>query len=104
LADFDKLGYDVVGASTDDIQTLKRFQKETKAPQRFISDGKGAISKAFGIALDYKGETYAGRVTFVIGTDGKVLYVVNDEVPESNVASTYAWVKKHPHPDRKTGS
>lgn len=96
LADFNKLGYDVVGASTDDIPTLTKFQKDENAPQRFVSDPDGAISKAFGIAMDYKGKTYAGRVTFVIGTDGKILYKVADDVPESNIATTYDWLKAHP--------
>ena len=97
MAGFDKLGYDVVGASTDDVKTLARFQKEEDAPQRFVSDPTGAIVKAYGIGFEDSGKTYAGRVTFVIGTDGKVLFKVADDVPQSNVITTFDWVKKHPY-------
>jgi peroxiredoxin len=96
LAELDRLGYDVVGASTDDIATLTRFQKENQAPQRFVSDPNGAITNAYGIGLKFGKKTYAGRVTFVIGTNGKVLFKVDDEVPQSNVIKTVNWVKKHP--------
>jgi peroxiredoxin Q/BCP len=95
-ADFDKLGYDVVGASTDDVATLTKFAAAESAPQRFVSDPSGAIAKAFGIATEYQGQTYAGRVTYVIGTDGKIMFKVADDVPQSNVASTMVWVKAHP--------
>jgi hypothetical protein len=36
-------------------------------------------------------------VTFVIGTDGKILFKVDDEVPQSNIDSTYDFVKKNPY-------
>jgi len=96
LADIDKLGYTVVGISTDDIPTLTKFQHDEEAPQRFVSDPDGKIANAFGIAIQYKGKTYANRVTFVVGTDGKILYKLDDEVPQSNVASTLDWLKAHP--------
>lgn len=86
----------MVGISTDDIATLTRFQKEEKAPQRFASDPSGTVTKAYGIGIEDSGKTYAGRVTFVIGTDGKILFSLDDAVPESNVIKTYNWVKKHP--------
>lgn len=96
MADIDKLGYNVVGISTDDIPTLTKFQHDESAPQRFVSDPNGKIASAFGIATEYKGKTYAGRVTFVIGTDGKIRYKLDDDVPQSNVATTLDWLKAHP--------
>ena len=96
MADFEKLGYNVVGASTDDIATLTKFQAAEDAPQRLVSDPGGKIVKAFGIGLQFGGQTYAGRVTFVIGKDGKILYKLDDMVPQSNVASTLDWAKAHP--------
>ena len=70
LGDFNKLGYDVVGASTDDIPTLAKFATAENAGQRFVSDPGGAIAKAFGVLRQSGDFTYAGRVTFVIGSDG----------------------------------
>lgn len=102
MADFDKLGYTVVGASTDDINKLAKFQKEENAPQRFVSDPDGKITSAFGIKLKIPGMTLAGRVTYVIGTNGTILFKVDDEVPQSNVITTYDWVKKHPYKKSST--
>jgi peroxiredoxin Q/BCP len=96
LDEFNKLGYDVVGASTDDIPTLTRFAAAENAGQRFVSDPGGTIAKAFGVAKEYGDMTYAGRVTFVIGADGSILFKVDDPVPDTNIDSTYAWVKAHP--------
>ena len=93
---FAKLGYEVVGISTDDVPTLTKFQKAEDAKQRFVSDPAGVVAKAFGIAQDYKGQTFAGRVTFVIGVDDTVQFEVADDVPQSNIQSTLDWVKKHP--------
>ncbi len=102
--DFAKLGYDVVGISTDDTATLAKFQAAESAPQRFVSDPKGTIASAFGIAGSYQGQVYAGRVTYVIGSDGKILYKLADDVPESNVATTLEWAKRHPGDASDNGS
>lgn len=97
--DFQKLGFDVVGISTDDTATLAKFQAAEQAPQRFVSDPNGKIASAFGIAQTYQGAVYAGRVTYAIGTDGKIIFKVADDVPESNVATTLDWAKAHPATD-----
>ena len=94
--EFSQLGYDVVGISTDDTATLTKFQAAEQAPQRCVSDPKGAIASAFGIAQKYKDNVYAGRVTYVVGTDGTIRFMIADDVPESNVASTLNWAKQHP--------
>jgi len=104
LADFNKLGYDVVGISVDDIAKLTAFQKAENAGQRFVSDPGGVIAKAFGVAIQYQGTTYADRVTFVIGSNGAILFKVADEVPNTNVASTLAWVQAHPNVSSSSSS
>jgi peroxiredoxin Q/BCP len=96
LADFSKLGATVIGISTDPVDVLKKFQADTKAPQRFVSDPDGAIAKAYGVSFAYQTAVLAKRVTFVIGKDGKVLYVLAEPSPLQNVQSTLAWLKKNP--------
>jgi thioredoxin-dependent peroxiredoxin len=96
LADFSKLGYTVVGVSADDIPTLTKFATAESAGQRFVSDPTGKLINAFGIATEYHGQLYANRVTFVIGTDGKIEIAVVDDVPQSNIATTMAWAQQHP--------
>lgn len=99
LADFAKLGYTVVGLSADDIPTLTKFATAEDAGQRFVSDPDGKLINAFGIGQTYQGKLYANRVTYVIGTDGKIGVTVVDDVPQSNIATTMAWVEKHPAHD-----
>jgi len=96
LADFAKLGYTVVGVSADDIPTLTKFAAAESAGQRFVSDPTGKLINAFGIANQYQGGLYASRVTFVIGTDGTIKVAVVDDVPQSNISTTMAWVQQHP--------
>lgn len=95
LADFDKLGAEVVGISPDPIGTLARFQKEEKAPQRFASDPKAVAIKAYGVTLEDAGKIYAKRATFIIARDGKVAHMVFDWSPLGNVNKTLDWLKAH---------
>ena len=92
MADFQKLGATVIGISTDNITTLTDFQAKMQAPQRFVSDASGDITKSYG--ADLAGA--AKRVTFVIGQDGKVLYSYFDWSPLTNVNKVYAWLQAHP--------
>jgi peroxiredoxin Q/BCP len=96
LADFSKLGATVVGISTDPVDVLNKFQTDTKAPQRFVSDPDGAIAKAYGVSFAYNGAVLAKRVTFVVGKDGKVAYSLAEPSPLANVQSTLAWLTKNP--------
>lgn len=96
LADFAKLGYTVVGVSADDIPTLTKFAAAEDAGQRFVSDPQASLINALGIGMQYQGKTYANRATYVIGTDGKIEFHVIDQVPQSNIATTMAWVSAHP--------
>lgn len=86
----------MVGVSTDPIEKLTKFQKDEDAPQRFVSDPDGTIARAFGVDMKELGKTYAKRVTFVIGKDGKVLFNAFDWSPLGNVNKTMDWLKKNP--------
>jgi peroxiredoxin Q/BCP len=96
LADFEKLGATVVGISTDPVDVLAKFQTATSAPQRFVSDPKGTVATAYGVAFAYNGGVLADRVTFVIGKDGKILFALHEPSPLTNVQTTLAWLTKHP--------
>jgi peroxiredoxin Q/BCP len=62
-------GAQVLGVSIDTLETLKRFAESLKAPFPLLADTDGAVSRAYG-AWNEAG--YSNRVTFVIGSDGKV--------------------------------
>jgi peroxiredoxin len=86
----------VVGISPDPIQKLTQFQEEEHAPQRFVSDPKADAITAYGVKLVDAGQTYAKRVTFIIGRDGKIAHEVFDWSPLGNVNKTLDWLKAHP--------
>ena len=79
-----------MGISTDDLDTLKRFKAETKAPFALLSDADGKIAKQYVGLMPIPGMTLAKRANIVIGEDRKVKEVVsgNDAIdPTSAIAS-----------------
>jgi thioredoxin-dependent peroxiredoxin len=85
-----KKGGKVMGISTDDLDTLKRFKAETKAPFALLSDQDGAIAKEYVGLMPIPGTKLAKRANIVIGEDGKVKEVVsgNDAVdPTTAIAA-----------------
>jgi len=98
LADFHKLGAEVVGISPDDVKVLASFQKETQAPQQFVSDPDKRIAKGYGATIGVGKMTLDKRMTFVIGRDGTIRYSVFDWSPLTNVSKVHEWLKKHPQP------
>ena len=63
----------VLGISTDDLETQKKFADSLKLPFPLVADKDGAMAKAYGVWHD----GYADRVTFVVGSDGKIVKVVS---------------------------
>ena len=84
----------VVGVSGDNVEGLKIFKKTYDLNFTLLSDESGKIAKKFGVIsrdggtitvevegkeVDlYRGNT-AGRTTFIIGKNGKIIYA-NDKV------------------------
>lgn len=67
-------GAQVVGISTDDVATQKRFKDENQLPFPLLSDADGAVAKRYGGTVPILG--IAHRTTFVIGQDGVVKEIV----------------------------
>jgi peroxiredoxin Q/BCP len=62
----------VLGASTDDLDTQKKFAESLKLPFPLLADAGGKLARAYGVLAD----GYADRVTFVIDKGGKVQKVL----------------------------
>lgn len=73
-ADVEKRGARVVGISTDDAATLKRFREQHGLPYPLLSDADGAVARRYGGVVPIVG--VANRATFVVGQDGRVLEIV----------------------------
>ena len=74
-AKFSKLKTQVFGISTDDVETLKKFQKEIAPNIAFIADPDGKLSELYDVKTPLL--TYAKRYTFVIGADQKLRAVLS---------------------------
>jgi thioredoxin-dependent peroxiredoxin len=64
----------VLGVSTNDVETQTKFAESLKLPFPLLSDKDATAAKAYGVYMPEK--NFAQRVTFVIGKDGKVVKVL----------------------------
>ena len=91
---FNALGATVVGMSNDDIKTLQRFSTEACRDKfAVLADAGGRITKRYDAAM-MKGLEMADRISYVIGPQGKVLYVYSSPNPDEHVKRTLAAVEK----------
>ncbi len=93
--DLKALGVQVYGVSVQDPKSHQAFCTKEGIPYTLLADTKHTMSADYGILIP--GANIANRVTYIIGTDGKVAYV------DSNVNSHLstcgddwiAWIKAH---------
>ena len=91
---FNALGATVVGISNDNIETLKKFSVEACRDQFAVAADSGArIMKQYDAALWLKPDM-ADRISYVIGPDGKLLYVYSSLSPDQHVQNTLKAVQK----------
>ena len=66
-------GSEVLGVSTDNLDTLKAWGNELKLDYPLLSDADGKVAELYGVLMP--GRKMAKRVTFVIDRAGKIQYV-----------------------------
>lgn len=71
----------VFGISVDSVWAHKAFAKELGIEYPLLADfqPRGAVASTYGVFLADKGIT--GRVTIIVGPDGKVAEVMNYDIP-----------------------
>lgn len=67
-------GAEVVGISTDSVETQRKFKQELQLPYPLLSDAGGKVSKQYGGTIPVVG--LANRATFVVGEDGTIEEIV----------------------------
>jgi peroxiredoxin Q/BCP len=72
----------VIGVSTDDVESHRRFAEEHELPFPLLADPDGAILRRYGVPTALG---MAARVTYVIGEDGRVRRVFPDVDPAVHV-------------------
>lgn len=74
--DFKALGAEVIGVSSDSIQSHLQFKKKYNLPFIMLSDADKSLRKLFGVPNDLLG-LIPGRVTYVVDKKGTIIMVFN---------------------------
>ena len=73
-------GYEVIGISTDDSKSHKKFETKYSLPFPLIADEDKSINEAYGVWAEKNmyGKKYMGtaRTTFIIDADGIIKQVI----------------------------
>ncbi len=78
----------VIGVSGDDLATLKEFSvAECRNRFAVASDADGRIMKSYDAVMPLT-SSYAKRVSYVIGTDRRIVHVYSSMSPDGHVPNT----------------
>ena len=90
FSEFRNLGAEVLGVSTDDERSHKKFVEKFSLPFRLLADTDREIVEAYGVwgEKSLYGRKYMGtnRVTYVIDGKGRVAAVYPKVKPETHAA------------------
>ena len=87
------LGATVIGVSSDNIETLKKFSvSECRSKFAVAADADRRIMKAYDAVLPVKPE-YANRTSYVIAPNGEIIYAYTDMAPDKHVTNTLKAVR-----------
>ncbi|MGH9917873.1 MAG: peroxiredoxin [Nitrososphaerales archaeon] len=75
---FGELGAEVVGISSDSVDSHKSFASDCSLPFKILSDADGAVRKRYGVPSSMG--FLPGRVTYVIDREGVVRYVFSSQL------------------------
>lgn len=86
---FTNKGFEVVGVSTDDEKSHKKFEAKFELPFTLIADTEKSVVEAYGVWVEKKmyGKTFMGtaRKTFVLDENGKISLII-DKVDTKNAS------------------
>jgi peroxiredoxin Q/BCP len=93
-SDLKKRGIEVIGISTDSVESHEKFAAKYSLPFPLIADEDKKIVAAYGVWVEKNmyGKKYMGieRSSFLIGPDGKIKAVFRKVKPEENVKKVLA--------------
>lgn len=88
--EFKKAGAEVIGVSSDDVESHADFAEENDLPFSLLVDEQDSVRKEYGIPKDFLG-LLKGRQTYVIDKSGVVQMVFNSQfAPEKHVEEALA--------------
>ncbi len=75
---FKKLDAEVIGISSQSVESHKEFAQHHGLPFILLSDADGAVRKLYGISASFG--LVPGRVTFVVDKEGIIKYVFSSQL------------------------
>jgi thioredoxin-dependent peroxiredoxin len=72
--DVERKGAQVLGISTDSVETQRKFKAEYRLPYRLLSDKGGTVARLYAGTVPILG--FAHRANFVIGQDRRITQIV----------------------------
>lgn len=86
----------VMGISVDDAASHKHFAEKHQLNFPLLADADGAVSRKYGVLMDWKILRMAKRVTFLVGPDGKISHVYPRVDPDRHADEILDWLQA-PH-------
>jgi peroxiredoxin Q/BCP len=80
--DITALGAQVLGISVDNAESHARFAEKYQLPFSLLSDGDGAVAKAYGALWSMGPIKVAKRHSFIIDPAGRIAKIYRDVEPE----------------------
>lgn len=80
--DFVDAGAEVIGISSDSVDSHDAFAKKHSLPMQFVSDRGGKVRAAYGVKSTLG--LIAGRETFIIDKEGVVRHIFRSQVRVKN--------------------
>jgi len=94
-AEFAARGAQRVGISMDDVAKQHEFGERNSLDYPLLADTDGAVARLYGVKRSLS-MLKVKRSTFVIGTDGKIIEVINSEI-DMNAHADRALAALAPH-------
>ena len=91
--DFTALGAEVIGVSSDNETSHKKFASRYKLPFILLADGNKKLRRLFGVPNDLLG-LLPGRVTYVIDKEGIIRLVFNSISSKIHIDKALQILKK----------
>ncbi len=99
-AELKKAGAAVLGVSTDSVRSHAKFAEKYRLPFPLLADEQRKVVTAYGVwgEKTFMGRKYKGthRVTFLIGTDGRIARIWDQVKPEQHAAEVLEAIKQLP--------
>jgi len=91
--DFKDLGAEVIGISSDSVESHQKFSKQYKLPFILLSDPDKKIRKLFGVPAGMFG-LLPGRVTYVTDKKGQIIMIFDSMMASKHIPKALEAVKK----------